>query len=390
MFRKHQVQLAQKLRLACTPAYEVLSHCLLEENAKEGMVFLVELREDLRRYIQKEVDDDHLIQLKQFDSYLRDLFSTWFSPGMLEMRRITYEDTSASIIEEIATKEAVHPMRSLDDLKSRLGPDRRVFAAFHPLLPNQPLVFVHIALANECPSTMEEVLSTSCNSLDHPTVATFYSISSTTSGLAGVDLGHFLIQRAVKELQNEFPGLQTFVTLSPIPRFRKWLEEKIAHNTAEVGKFVDDTLLTDEDIQKIKVALRCSTSQDVPAALLQAFKREEVLYGDSNKDEKISDDVEDKIAALEELKPILMKLASRYLVFEKHRGKPLDGVARFHVGNGAEMYRLNYMADLSRKGWHNSIGMMINYRYNLNSKEENQARYEQEYHITVCDGVSQW
>jgi len=125
--------------------------------------------------------------------------------------------------------------------------------------------------------------------------------------------------------------------------------------------------------------------------LLQALKREEEeeVYGDVS-EERINFDTKEDITAYEQLKPILMKLAARYLVNEKHHGKPLDGVARFHVGNGAEMYRLNYMADLSRKGWHNSIGLMINYRYNLTSKDENQARYEHDYHIEVCDGVSRW
>lgn len=297
------------------------------------------------------------------------------------MRRITYEGTSASIMEEIATKEAVHPIKSLGDLRSRLGPSRRVFAAFHPLLPNKPLVFIHVALSSEIPTSMDQVLLACPNSsADNYTVATFYSISATQSGLAGVDLGHFLIMRVVQALQVEFSSqIQTFVTLSPIPRFRKWLEEKIVH---KAGKFVDETLLTEEDKKQMLVALGCSSPKEVQSALLRALATDEKIKNES--------DLQLRLADNKELEPILMKLAARYLVMEKHHGKPLDGVARFHVGNGAEIYRLNYMADPSRKGWHNSLGMMINYRYNLEVKDENQARYEQDYHIPVCEGVSRW
>lgn len=292
-----------------------------------------------------------------------------FSSSGLEIRRVTYDGTSAAIMEKIATKEAVHPVKSLDDLRQRLGPDRRVFAAFHPLLPDEPLVFVHVALRSYIPNSIDQVMEAS---EETPLVATFYSISSTQAGLGGIDLGNFLLKRAVKLLRAEFPQLETFVTLSPIPRFRKWLEEKLVHNQ---GKFQDDTLLTKEELEHLQVMLGCARSEDVSRTLLRTL-------------EETSEIGEERLAVA--LEPILLKLAARYLFLEKHHGKPLDGVARFHIGNGAEMYRLNFMGDTSRKGWHNSFGLLINYRYDLEHLEANQARYEKEFWIPVCEGVSKW
>ena len=286
-----------------------------------------------------------------------------------EIRRITYDGTSASIIEKIATKEAVHPMRSLDDLRTRLGDDHRVFAAFHPLLPNEPLVFCHVALRPTVSSTMDDVLET--HHLATPRVAVFYSISSTQAGLSGVDLGQFLLKQAISLLQQEFSTLETFVTLSPIPRFRKWLQDKIILNQG--GTFVDNTFLTDEDSALLISCFGCSQSQ-VLEAFLHELENPSKMMGQH----------------AVHLEPLLMKLAARYLVNEKHHGKPLDGVARFHIRNGSEMYQLNYCADTSRKGWHNSLGIMINYCYNLESVETNQLRYELDFNIPVCEGVSKW
>jgi len=185
-----------------------------------------------------------------------------------------------------------------------------------------------------------------------------------------VDLGNFLIKRVVEELQRDFPGISTFCTLSPIPRFLNWIEHKLTGK----DKFFDESLLDDADINNLANILDCPTDS-APVALIQLLK-EPTWF-------------ENEILAAS-LKPYLMKLAAHYLSVETHRGKPIDGVAKFHCRNGAEMFRLNYLADTSRKGIHNSAGMMINYRYDLESIETNNMAYESSGFIVVQDGVSKW
>lgn len=367
----------QSMREALTPGYEQLFRIILEENAKEGMTFMVTLREDLLLHIRilqqqqpsKSQQDEGFARLKQLDTHLRQLLTTWFSPEMLQIRRITYEGTSAALIEQIAIKEAVHPIQSLDDLKSRLGVDRRVFAAFHPLLPEQPLVFVHVALRSNIPTSMKQVLEHI--HVDPVKVAAFYSISSTQQGLSGIDLGHFLLKKAMVLLKEEFPTLETTVTLSPVPRFRKWLQAKLS-TLINGGTFMDDTLLCTNDITLLS---RCfHTHDDVVAHFLSQLDDPHNLMMTHSTD----------------LEPLLMKLAASYLLHQKHRRKPLDGVARFHIHNGAELYQLNYMADSSRKGFHNSLGIMVNYRYDCYTGEENRSNYLNNYAIPVGEGVSRW
>jgi len=369
----HRGHLLANLRLACTPRYDRLFHLLLEDDAQKGMQFLVNMRKDLLLLMESVRlslnEDELLVYLKELDSHMKNLLSAWFGRGSLDIQRITYEGTSALIIEKIATSEAVHPVRNLGDLRTRLGDDHRVFCAFHPLLPNEPLVFCHVALRPTVSSTMTDVLETRHD----PDVKTavFYSISSTQAGLSGVDLGQFLLKEAMTLLRQEFSTLETFVTLSPIPRFRKWLQDKIIMNQG--GAFMDDTLLTEEDMQLLMKCFGCSESE-----VLETFLK------------KIEDPSRMMKRYAKDLKPLLMKLATRYLVYEKHHGKPLDGVAKFHVRNGAEMHQLNYCADESRKGWHSSLGIMINYLYDLSTVAKNQLQYELDFNIPVCEGVYKW
>ena len=367
-----RAQLANKLRAACTPQYEELFHSILADNAQVGIRFFVQLRQDLLQYIKiQKADERRITHLKQLDASLRSLLATWFSSEALEIRRITYETTSAAIIEKIATKEAVHPLKSLDDLRTRLGPDKRVFCAFHPLLPDEPLVFVHVALRHFIPNSMDQVLDS--ESSVGATVAIFYSISSTQPGLSGVDLGHVLIKKATKRLQQELSSLEIFVTLSPIPKFRSWLREKLlALNRG--GTFVDSDFLSDDDLSMLRSTFDGSANEDVAALFLKKLEDPWTLMSSHS----------------DELEPILMKLAARYLVLEKHRRKPLDGVARFHIQNGADMYRLNYMADESRKGIHNSLGLMVNYRYNLETVEANRQKHAIDSTVPVQEDVKQW
>lgn len=361
----------QAMRDALTPGYERLFQVILEDNAKEGMQFLVSMRQDLLQHMHEFTDqDDTLLRLKQLDTHLQRILSTWFSPDMLDIRRITYQTTSAAVIEQIAIKEAVHPLQSLHDLKLRLGSDRRVFAAFHPLLTDVPLVFVHVALRSSIPTCMNDVLEPAEIDMDFTTVAAFYSISSTQQGLSGIDLGQGLLKKAKMLLKEEFPTLDTFVTLSPIPRFRKWLQEKLT-TLIQGGIFVDETLLSNANVAILSIAFQCSP-KEAAVALLRHLDDPHGLMS----------------THATALKPVLMKLAASYLVHQKHRRKPLDGVARFHIHNGAEMYQLNYMADPSRKGLHNSLGIMVNYRYV--NVEDNVAQYQADFQISVGDRVGQW
>jgi hypothetical protein len=189
----------KKLRLAATPKYEEVLDFILKQDIRGGVSFVVSLREDLIQVlrIMESNDKSHadLATLKELDHYLKQFLSLWFSPGLLDIRRITYEDTAASIIELIAKKEAVHPMQSLDDLRSRLGPGRRVFALFSPLLPEKPLVFCHVALTDDIPTCLSKVLTISKEA--EPKVATFYSISNSQPGLAGLQLGEYLLKNAI-------------------------------------------------------------------------------------------------------------------------------------------------------------------------------------------------
>lgn len=303
--------------------------------------------------------------------------------SMIETRRITYEQTSAAIMEEIATKEAVHPMRSLEDLKVRLGSNRRVFCLFHPLLPDVPLVFVHVALQSDIPTCMDHVLKDTMTTGDQQNythhyhqkrrhVAVFYSISNAQAGLAGVGLGEYLIKNAVKLLQAEFAELDTFCTLSPIPRFRRWMTERVTLSQRS-SHAVGESLLSPDEALTVAQALGCSPN-DAPQYLLAELEK-----GPTATDHHpLYDDL---------FKPILLRLGARYICLEKHHGKPLDAVARFHIGNGAQVYRINAFADTSRKGWHNSFGLMVNYRYHLPAIPRHQSQYEKDYRIPICNDV---
>ena len=373
---RQQLSMATKLREVCTPGYyRVFNHILSSARRDVGLACLIELRNDTQIYARRleresltDRDDAVLVyQLKEMNNNLRLLLGTLFLQPILELRRITYESTPAAIIEKVAMKEAVHPLQSLDDLRIRLGPSRRCFAFFHPSLPNEPLVFVHVALLPLIPETMEDIDNYYD---DAPDVATFYSITNTQPGLNGVDLGNFLIKRVVEELQVEFPGIKTFCTLSPVPRLRKWIESKLSQEE----KFFDYSLLTNDEMSTLADILQCSV-ESAPSALVELLK--DVSW--YHQKEKV-----------DALKPILMKLSAHYLAKEKHRGRPIDGVAKFHIRNGAEMFRLNYLADKSRKGMHNNVGMMINYRYDLDTIDKNNVAYESSGVIPVKEGVSKW
>ena len=284
----------------------------------DGIPFLVNLRAEMQPQLKA---DKRLLAL---DVEMEYMFSTWFDVGFLELRRISW-DSPASLVEKLIKYEAVHDIRSWDDVKNRLDSDRRCYGFFHPRLPGEPLIFVEVALVNEIASSITPLLDETAApaDLDRATTAIFYSISNTQTGLRGVSFGDSLIKRVVESLHEEFPRLKTFATLSPIPGLRTWL------------------------------------AKNAPADLLQAW------------------DAAPDLAEKSPPRVALKQWAARYLGSELQDGKPLDAVARFHLGNGARVERLNWAADPSAKGFKQSYGLMVNYLYDLKKLDKNRAALAQ-------------
>ena len=311
----------------------------------EGVKFLVDLRADLSRLTRKNT------AFRALDSDLRQLLTSWFDVGFLELQRIKW-DSPASLLEKLITYEAVHEIRSWDDLKNRLDSDRRCFAFFHPRMPDEPLIFVEVALVNGLAGNVQELLDEGAPVIDpnHTDTAIFYSISNAQKGLAGISFGGFLIKRVVDVLQSEFHGLKTFSTLSPIPGFRAWLDEALNS---------EESLIMESDI----TALR-----DVSGLTAESGNPLQVILSAENwlEDETIS-------AAVE---PILMRLCTRYLLNEKElSGRAKDPVAHFHLTNGALVERLCWKGNTSEVGMSRSYGLMVNYLYKLDKIEENHESY---------------
>jgi len=323
----------------------------------QGVKFLVDLRAELMQMAREESS------LKIVERDLKDVLISWFDVGFLELRRLTW-DSPASVLEKIAEYEAVHSIQSWSDLKNRLARDRRLFAFFHPRMPDEPLIFVEVALVNGMADNVQDLLDEDAPLLDPDAADTaiFYSISNAQAGLAGISFGNFLIKKVVASLKKDLPNLKTFATLSPIPGFRKWLDETMAQG--------DSALLQTSEREALKIA----SGQKGAKGGLKALLDEGHWV---NKPE-----------ACEALKAPLMRLAARYLTEEKRKGaRPLDPVAHFHLSNGARMERLNWLGDISQKGMKQSAGMMINYLYKLNDIEKNHEAYRGEGQISVSSQI---
>ena len=334
------------LRSELIPQHEPLVESIM--NDTDGMRFVLELRADLLRLCRRDASTtpEMAAAIETLDASLLATLSRWFTEGFLELRRITYEGTSGSILEKITRHEAVHPVRDLEDLKERLGAGRRCFAFFHPCLRDTPLVFVNVALTPELATSMQSISDWTGAAADESRAraAMFYSINQTQPGLRGVNLGNFLIKRVVRLLRSEWPDLETFSTLSPVPGFMNWLRKQITEQSDTLV-----TLLTPEDhaaVAEACAALAVDYKQGEDAVLLELLERQWAQ----------NDDV--KTA----LRPLLLRLAFRYLYHEKRRGHATDPVMNFHLRNGATFERLNFEADLSPKGMRNSAGIMVNYK----------------------------
>ena len=306
----------------------------------EGVRFLVDLRAELLPHLKHEK------RLLALDAELEDLFSAWFDVGVLELRRISWH-SPAALVEKLIRYEAVHDIKSWADAKNRLDEDRRCYAFFHPRLPGEPLIFVEVALLQGMADSITPLLDEegAADDLDKATTAIFYSISNTQTGLKGVSFGDSLIKRVVEELKGEFPQLKVFATLSPIPGLRAWL-----------GKNAEAVL------QAMPPRARQALARELGQPELQASALLKALDGVPELGEKSA------------LRRWLLGAAARYLGRDLDaRGRPLDAVARFHLGNGARVERLNWLGDPSPKGLKQSYGLMVNYLYDLKRLDKHRA-----------------
>ncbi|HEY1797120.1 MAG TPA: malonyl-CoA decarboxylase family protein [Stellaceae bacterium] len=345
----------RKLRAALAPPRVTL---LRQFNAlPEGVKFLVDRREEL----VAERKDPALAGLAED---LRELLANWFDIGFLELKRITW-DSPAALLEKLMAYEAVHEIRGWTDLKNRVEADRRCFAFFHPRMPDEPLIFVEVALVNGIAGDVRALLDEDAPVSDADTADTaiFYSISNCQKGLVGISFGDFLIKRVVDALTSELPRLKTFATLSPIPGFRAWLSKAAAEGGG---------LLVPAEAKLLApfAAASAATPEDTLLHLIETggWQREA------------------NVAAV--VRAPLLRLCAHYLVNEKGRpGRALDPVAHFHLLNGARIEQLNWLGDTSDRGLKQSAGIMVNYRYRLADIEANHEAYRGEGRVVAASAV---
>ncbi|KAG7393517.1 hypothetical protein PHYPSEUDO_007354 [Phytophthora pseudosyringae] len=348
----------RNLRNALSPLYETFFQQILSQR-ENGMLFLVHMRADLLQVLRKSATHSEIPALRSLDASLKHFLASWFSVGFLKLERLTYEHSSGQLLEKIIRYEAVHPVGTIAELKRRLGNGRRCFAFFHPSIPDEPLVFVHVALMQEIAFSMQSIRDETehLSEDSQAKAAIFYSISSTQKGLSGVDLGNFLIKEVAKALKTEYPHLATFATLSPLPQFMPWLETQ-RYKT-------DESLVSPLELDALIGVLDERGTAVQPDSTPVAIVLGALSIDDWSENPEL-------VAAL---KPIVLKLGARYIYHEKKRGKALDPVTNFHVRNGAIFEQVNWLADLSKKGLAQSAGMMINYKYDLAHVEANNENY---------------
>jgi malonyl-CoA decarboxylase len=329
---------ASDLHFASEPRRQELIRRL--NRAPGGTSELVAMRADLLSAMNGHKD------LAVLDRDVVHLLSSWFNRGFLVLRRIDWS-TPANILEQIIRYEAVHEIRDWNDLRRRIDPiDRRCYAFFHPALVDEPLIFVEVALTESIPVAIAPLLAE-----DRPLVPTerartavFYSISNTQRGLGGISFGSFLIKQVVEELRRELPKLENFVTLSPVPGFMQWLKQ------------ADDVPVSDED-----------------RALLENLDKPDWF---------------ENAELTSQLRAVLEPLAAHYFLKARTaKGRLIDSVARFHLGNGARLERIDWLGDLSPKGLRESAGIMVNYLYRLEDIEKNHEAYANQGEVAASGAV---
>uniref|UniRef100_A0A3Q3VJK4 Uncharacterized protein n=1 Tax=Mola mola TaxID=94237 RepID=A0A3Q3VJK4_MOLML len=321
------LQVEDRLRYSLTPRYKPLLNYI--SRVEGGVKFLVDLRADVLEMISSKASESP--HIRDLNGTLKSLLSEWFSVGLLQLERITWQ-SPCEILQKISQYEAVHPVRNWTDLKRRVGPYRRCYAFTHAAMPGEPLVVLHVALTEDISDNIQSIVRefstlNSKEDVNKINAAIFYSISSTQAGLQGVELGNYLIKRVVRELQSEFPHMSLFSSLSPIPGFSSWLQGLLSHEW-----------MHSERLSRV-------------------------------------------------LEPALMRLCAWYLYGEKRRGYALNPVANFHLQNGATMWRINWLADTSPRGAANSCSIMVNYRYFLNETSKNSSLYLQNKVIMASEPV---
>ena len=283
----------------------------------ESTTYLVKLREKMLSSSSKNQN------YNKVDNDLKTLFFDWFNRGFLVLKPIDW-NTPAAILEKIIEYESVHQINNWRELRDRINSlDRRCFAFFHPAMGNEPLIFVEIALASELPENIDQILNTtrSRSNINKLNKAIFYSISNCQRGLDGISFGNYLIKDVVRYIQTEIPSIKEFFTLSPVPDFMDWI--KINNND---------------------------------------------LYRDLNSNLSVE--------VIRENKKSLDDLVRKYLLVTNRKDKkPNDSVTRFHIGNGASMHQINFLADTSEKGLKKGCSFMINYRYDISKIKSNQEKY---------------
>jgi malonyl-CoA decarboxylase len=302
----------------------------------DGIKFLVDMRAALREVMHGDR------MLAALESDFRALLASWFDVGFLDLRRIDWH-SPAALLEKLAGYEAVHGIRSWRDMKDRLDSDRRCYAFFHPRMPAEPLIFVEVALVKGLADSVQRLLDPKAPLLDtrEADTAIFYSISNCQRGLTGISFGNFLIKRVVEELSGEVRNLKAFATLSPVPGFRRWLDDALA---AE-----DAALLSEAEIAALRAALAAGGEAPDGRAALAAVLARRGWWRDETT----------RPAA----EPVLVRLCARYLLAEGKGKRPLDPVAHFHLSNGARLERIMLGADTSAKGVRESATIMVNYLY---------------------------
>jgi malonyl-CoA decarboxylase len=281
-------------------------------------------------------------RLKPIAADLAHLFTSWFNRGFLVLRRIDWR-TSAVILEKLIQYEAVHQIQGWHDLRRRLETDRRCYAFFHPALPDEPIIFIEVALSRGLIDKVQALLDPDSAVLDAEAAewAIFYSITNCQEGLRGVPFGSFLIKHVVEDVSKEFPRIKKFATLSPVPGFRKWLSEKAAALQAS---------------PKLAAFSEAMAKLDSPQWM-------------------------DDAAVRAELPRHLLPLAAYYFLHAKQNQEPLDPVARFHLKNGARLERINWLGDTSASGLQRSVGLTVNYVYKLPDVERNHELYVREHKV---------
>jgi malonyl-CoA decarboxylase len=317
---------AELAQAADPPRQELLRRMNM---APGGTGALIAMRSELARNLHAEPE------LKLLDADLKHLFASWFNRGFLELRRIDWQ-SPAAVLEKLIAYEAVHEIKGWDDLRRRLAPDRRCFAFFHPALPGEPLIFVEVALVDGLATSMPPLLS---QDVEEDTArvqgsgadtAIFYSISNCQDGLRGVSFGNFLIKQVVEELQAELPQLKQFSTLSPVPGFRPWL------------------------------TLQLAKENNADAARLPKLTRDGWWHDPEQS---------------EPLRAALMRLCATYLTRPASPGNRIDPVARFHLGNGARLERINWLGNTEPRAIKESFGIMVNYLYDHDTIEDNHEAF---------------